>query len=364
MFEQEFEDLLIQYREAISVRSRFSGLMKDFFPGQQKQINLMMSAYDLGISGEIEKTGQLNNAFAYRFVKQLMDDYGVSRVNADWAVSVWCVCYGQKILHKPCDIRVSSGKPGAAPVIQEEKANNGQYGDLFSYTRSGLSGNAYAVVGFNGSKRQIIFQNSYRNCPVLEIQDKAFQENPIEEVILTEGYRRIGNYAFSACGSLKQVVLPQSLKEIGDYAFAGCSSLGSLTLPLLLEQLGSYALSGTGIKTLDIPNSVFWIGDGTFAECKYLKSMVIKDNINEIPKDTFKGCVSLEKVKLHERISSVGERAFSGCINLQDIYIPDSVTSIGEDAFAGLSKKFILLCGSGSCAEEYARKHNLSYQLV
>lgn len=29
-----------------------------------------------------------------------MDDFGMSRVNADWIVSVWCSCYGAKVLGK------------------------------------------------------------------------------------------------------------------------------------------------------------------------------------------------------------------------------------------------------------------------
>lgn len=37
MFENEFEKLLIKYQDAICIRSRFSGLIKDYFPGQRMQ---------------------------------------------------------------------------------------------------------------------------------------------------------------------------------------------------------------------------------------------------------------------------------------------------------------------------------------
>lgn len=364
MFEQEFERLLSQHADAIGERSRFFGLVKDFFPGQQMQINLILSAYDLGISKEIEKAGQINNAFAFRFVKRLLDEYGTSRVNADWAVSVWCVCYGQHILRKPCDIKISSGKAGHAPAIREEKSGPVQYGDLFSYERSS-SGQGYAVNGFQGSNKQtIIFQNTYRNQPVVEIKAGAFSESEVQEAIMTEGFVRIADRAFYGCTKLQQIIFPISLKELGNYALSGCGSLTTASLPMMLEQIGAYALAGTKLKNIQIPKTVFWIGEGAFSDCKFISKMDIPNNINEVTDKMFMGCENLTKITLHENLQRIGEAAFKGCVNLETIYVPDSVTEIGEEAFEDVHEKFILMCSMGSYAEEYARKHKLRYQLV
>lgn len=364
MFESEFERLLNSYRDAISIRSRFSGLVKDFFPGQQMQVNLILAAYDLGLAQEIETVKAINNAFAYRFVKRLVEEYGISRANADWVVSVWCVCYGQHILKKPCDIKISSGKKGAAPVIAEEKAGVTQYGELFQYERSSL-GEGLAVTGFTGSNNKtIIFQNTCKNTPVVEIKSGAFTESSIEEAIMTEGFRRIGNKAFLGCSVLRQVILPMSLKELGDFSLAGCEALKSISLPMMLEQIGAYALSGTGLKSIQIPKSVYWIGDGAFSECRNLDGIEIEENVNSIPAKMFQGCVNLKKIKLHEQLSGIGDYAFADCTSLATIYIPDSVTSIGDNTFDGVNEKFILMCSFGSYAESYARKKKLKYQLV
>ena len=121
MFEDDFSKMLRDYPEAVTDKKVFAGLMKDLFPGQQMQINLMNTTYELGIANEIAGVAHIDNAFAFRFVKRLVDEYGVSRLNADWAVSVWCVCYGQRLLHKPCDIQISRAKSGAAPAIQEDR---------------------------------------------------------------------------------------------------------------------------------------------------------------------------------------------------------------------------------------------------
>jgi hypothetical protein len=364
VFEQEFESLLSGYMDAIDNRSRFGGLVKDFFPGQQMQINLILSAYDLGIAKDIQTAAALNNAFAYRFVKRLMDDYGISRINADWAVSVWCVCYGQHILKKSCDIRISSGKVGSEPAIKEEKSGTVQYGDLFQYERS-HTGTGYAVKGFQGSnKRTIIFQNTYHNQPVVEVKAGAFSESDIEEVIMTEGFSRILEKAFYGCSKLRQVIFPTSLKEIGDYAFAGCCNLSTLSLPPMVEQLGAYSLSGTKIKSVQFPRTLYWIGEGALSDCRQVSKVEIPDNINEVPNKMFQGCESLNKVLLHEKLTAIGDFAFAGCVELEDIYIPDSVMSIGENAFDNVHEKFILMCSVGSFAEEYARKKKLKYQLV
>ena len=98
--------MLRQYENSIDDKRQFTALVKDIFPEEAKNINLILMAYNMGIAQDIQKANLLNNTFAFRYVKQLMDDYGISRVNADWVVSVWCSCYGNKVLGKACDISV------------------------------------------------------------------------------------------------------------------------------------------------------------------------------------------------------------------------------------------------------------------
>ena len=364
MFENDFEKLIIQYRDIINIRNRFIGLVKDFFPGQQMQINLILAAYDIGISKEIENTKIINNAFAYRFVKRLIDEYGISRANADWVVSLWCVCYGQKVLNKNCEIKFSSIKSGGTPSIKEEKTGIKHYSDMFQYVPSS-DGRGLAVNSFVGdNNKTIIFQNTYENKPVVEVKNDSFSESNVEEVILTEGFIRIGKKSFYGCTHLKQVVLPMSLKEIEDYSFAGCISLKSISLPMMLSQIGSYAFAGANLKSIKIPKTVYWIGEGAFSDCKNIDDINIEDNINEIPAQMFRGCTSLSRIKLHERLTAIGDFAFAECTSLNSIYIPESVSQIGDNAFAGVNEKFVLLCSYGSYAENYARNKKMKYQLV
>ena len=83
MFEDRFENMIRQYDQALADRKVFVGLMRDLFPEDSKKANLIIDAFDLGIAEEIQKASEIDNAFAYRFVKQLEDDHGISRQNAN-----------------------------------------------------------------------------------------------------------------------------------------------------------------------------------------------------------------------------------------------------------------------------------------
>lgn len=355
--------MLVKYQKSLDDRKKFTALVKDLFPDQAKNVNLLLIAYNMGIAQDIQSASYINNTFAFRYVKQLMDDFGMSRVNADWIVSVWCSCYGGKVLGKACDISVQ--KQGTGPAIQGEQSSSGKsYGDLFTYVKS-RRGKGLAVTGFRGDKNKtIIFQNRSGNMPVVEIADNSFSNSPTEEAILTEGIAYIGRSAFSGCHDLHQVVLPISMEEIADTAFENCISLKSVSLPMALKTIGNGAFKGTGLRTIEIPRSVFWLGDGLLEDCQSLDHMTIPGNIGKIQDHMFEGCINLKKVELHEGLDIIGDRAFFGCSSLDFIVIPDSVKQIGQDAFTNTDKQFILQCSFGSYAEEYARKNKIKYQLV
>ncbi len=364
MFEDEFTQMLKDYPNAAEDKRKFIGLMKDCFPGQQMQINLINTTYELGIASEIAKAALINNAFAFRFVKRLVDEYGVSRLNADWAVSVWCVCYGERVLRKPCEIQISHAKSGAAPAIQEERSPDAgkQYGELFRYTK--IPG-GYGVTGFIGqNKRTLIFSNRHNNQSVTKIMARAFSESEVQEAVMTDGITVIDEGAFKGCIELRQVIFPLTLKEIGDHAFAGCGNLITASLPSSLEQIGKYAFTGTPLKNIIIPQTVYWIGEGAFSHCNKISSIEIPDNIISIPNRLFQGCDLLAKVTLPETVDAIGDYAFSGCHALQSISIPESVHIIGDNAFDDVHPKFTILCQRQSDAEQYARKHDITIQIV
>ena len=363
MFENRFIQMLQQYPEAVTDKKKFNGLMKDFFPEQPMQVNLISTAYELGIAVELSKTDHVDRAFAFRFVKRLMDEYGVSRLNADWAISVWCVCYGGQILRKPCDIELSKAKAGSAPAIRDEQVTTGkQYNDLFRY-RPVADG--YGVSGFNGENmRTLILPNFYNGKPVTRILAEAFENCDVREAVMTDGISIIEDAAFRDCKNLKQVIFPGSLKVIGDAAFSGCSNLVTAALPRALEQIGKYAFAGTALKQVELPETILRIGEGAYSGCTKLSTVKLPRHTAELPAEVFRGCTALRKMVLPEGIRAIGREAFAGCSALIDLIVPESVAEVGENAFAGMNPTFSLICPQKSAAERYARSHNVPFQIV
>ena len=364
MVEQDFTGLLRDYPDLLTDKKKFTGLVKDMLPGQPLQVNLLLSLYDIGIHDDIANVSSITNAFAFRFVKQLVDEHGVSRINADWAVSVWCVCYGKNILRKPCEIKISAAKSGGRPVITEERSDRKQYQDLFRFKKSNI-GSGYAVTGFEGeNKRTLIFPSSYKNTDVIAITESAFAEVEVQEAVMTDGIRVIEAKAFCGCTQLKQVIFPDTLTEIGESAFSGCAALLTAMLPKKVERIGAYAFASTGLKNVEIPDSVYWLGEGAYSACVGIAAITIPQGVEHICNKLFAGCKTLKKVNLPGKLITIGSLAFDGCESLSFISIPDSVVEIGADAFRGVNDKFIMQCGPGSIAESYARKNRLNFQLT
>lgn len=363
MFEDSFADMLRQYPEAVTEKKRFFGLMKDYFPGQQMQINLINTTFDLGIVDELAKTSQITNAFAFRFVKRLVDEYGVSRINADWAVSVWCVCYGKQLLHKLCDIEVSKAKSGSAPaIIDEHSGGSKQYNDLFRYK---VVSDGYAISGFNGNNtRTLIFPNAYAGKPVTRVLAHAFERCDVQEAVMTDGIKVIEEGAFKGCENLKQIIFPNTLREIGSDAFSGCRNLVTAALPKNIEQIGDYAFSDTALRQIELLQNLLWLGEGVYKGCIRLSSIKFHKHLTEIPNEMFMNCSALKKIDLPTGTAAIGRDAFSGCTGLIDLIIPESVITVGANAFAGMNPNFTLICTQKSAAEQYARTHNVPFQIA
>ena len=362
MFQDDFTKLLQNYSDRLSDRKSFNGLVKDYFLDSPLQANLIMALYDMKIQDEIKGTASIGNAFAFRFVKKMMDENGTSRKNADWAVSIWCVCYGKNVLKKPCDIQILdlSNQAQTPNIISDTKVK--AYKDLFVYKKATIG---YSVIGFSGeNKSTIIFQDRYNREPVTEVADNSFTAVNVGQAILSEGYLRIGRNAFKNCTELSQVILPMSLKQIDDNAFSGCTKLSSISLPINLGQIGKYAFEGSSIKAITFPEALYWLDEGAFSCCEKLDGVTIPKSIVAIPDKCFEKCVALKKINLCEGVESIGAEAFFQCSSLMQITIPDSVSKIGEGAFAGTNDKFVLQCSMGSFAESYARKHKIKYQLI
>ncbi len=100
---------------------------------------------------------------------------------------------------------------------------------------------------------------------VTTVTQGAFQYcSKITELVISDGVKGIGNWAFSYCTGLKTVTIPQSVTIIGALAFSGCEGLTEVILSEGLITIGAEAFKGCNkLKSITVPKSVTQIE----AEC-------------------------------------------------------------------------------------------------
>jgi len=175
--------------------------------------------------------------------------------------------------------------------------------------------------------------------PVTGIKDRAFPAaKTIKSVVIPEGVKNVGRFAFYGCESLTAVTIPDSVTNIGEAAFRGCTELKSVTLGNGIAGIAeNLFFHCTSLSAIALPAGVTSIGNAAFSGCTALSSVTIPEGLKRIGDSVFSGCTALSSVTIPEGVESVGRSAFSGCTALPSMTVPDSVTSIGEGAFSGCS---------------------------
>ena len=95
------------------------------------------------------------------------------------------------------------------------------------------------------------------------------------KITINSNCKVIGSSTFLSHSNLKNIVIPDELVSIGNRAFMGCTSLSKIDINQYgnLSVIADYAFSGTLITTLNIPNSINYIGAGVLSGCKNITSI-------------------------------------------------------------------------------------------
>ena len=104
----------------------------------------------------------------------------------------------------------------------------------------------------------------------------AQYENDIKTLIINEGMKAIGSYAFGNFYRLTSVSLPNSLTSIGKASFCNCSALTTIEIPSNVTKIKECAFIGSGLTSINIPASVTVIGGEIFSNCSNLSSVTVR----------------------------------------------------------------------------------------
>ena len=146
----------------------------------------------------------------------------------------------------------------------------------------------------------------------------------------------IGDYAFADCTGLKQLQIPNSVLQIGEYAFAGCMNLsGDLIIPDSVATIKSYAFQNcTGLDgTLTLGTGLKYIESAAFRGCSFTGELIIPQTITGIDNFAFVGCKFSGVLSIPDSVTRIGGHAFFRCDALTEVYIPEEVKTINEGTF-------------------------------
>lgn len=144
---------------------------------------------------------------------------------------------------------------------------------------------------------------------------------------------------------IKKIELPDTITVIGNYTFADFRSVEEINIPNGVTSIGREAFASCkGLTSITIPDGVTDIGEYAFYGCSSLTSIIIPDGVTSIGGSTFSYCTGLTSIIIPDGVNSLGDLVFAGCTGISNIIIPNSVTTMGGGIFSGWKSNQTIYC--------------------
>lgn len=142
---------------------------------------------------------------------------------------------------------------------------------------------------------------------------------------------------FKNCENLEGISFPDTIVKVDENAFKGCVSLEDLEISSAIENIGAYAFANSGVKNLDLPETLKVIGPGAFSGSENIETIAWPDSLTTISASIFEDCTNLTSFTYSEdaynNIVTIGTSAFKNT-GLTTFDIPKNVSTIFETTFA------------------------------
>ena len=158
---------------------------------------------------------------------------------------------------------------------------------------------------------------------------------------------RLPNYAFEGLRYLEEVILPNTIKEIGDYAFSNLSALRKVNMPEFVERIGESAFSNcSSLQKIDLSllSHLKAIGYSTFSSSSCVPaSLKLSDGLELIGSNAFSNTGVTSVDFSNTSLSYISNNAFYACPITGTLSFPGTLRSIGNSAFASAKVSSIKL---------------------
>lgn len=155
----------------------------------------------------------------------------------------------------------------------------------------------------------------------------------LKTIEIPDGVVSIGDNAFRNCAALTSATLGEGVESIGTGAFRDCKKLATANIGKNVKDIGARAFAGTAVSSLTY-NASATLGDAIFENVTVDGSLILGDDVEEVPMNLVNGWSGLTSITLGAKITAIPAEAFKDLSKLTEIVAPN-VTSIGSNAFAG-----------------------------
>lgn len=142
---------------------------------------------------------------------------------------------------------------------------------------------------------------------------------------------RIGPHCFDHL-MINLLCIEEGVEYLEDEACEN-SHIYNVKLPRGLK-IGKRCFAGSQLEDILLPRSLHIIKEGTFSNCKNLKSIWAQRGLNTISYDAFNGCTSLKEAHFHI-LKTIKDGAFEGCSSLETLNLGYQVKQLGNYLFKG-----------------------------
>lgn len=196
---------------------------------------------------------------------------------------------------------------------------------------------------------------------VKEIPAFCFYNSAIKNVVLPEDCVSFGEMAFAST-PLVALTIPNTLTDFGNMSvfnckqlkaldfsntqitsfqpctFKNCYSLADVKLPTKITSIPEELFVNTKIKTIDVPETVTFIGQKAFRHCTKLQTFKFPTKVYQIGEGAFRECASLDNIDMSNlNISELSTSLFRNCDSLRTLKLPKILTGFGDYALSGTS---------------------------
>jgi hypothetical protein len=183
----------------------------------------------------------------------------------------------------------------------------------------------------------------------------------------TSGYFTVANNIITgntACTGA--VLVPNGITSIADYSFDG-SQITSINIPNTVTYIGLAAFNAStnlATVTFESESTLLTVNGSAFAQTA-ITSIVLPNSITYMGNYVFYAAVNLVNITLPNRLTAIFKHTFDGCTSLVELVIPDSVVLFDTDAFINTpALTSVTYHGSASITELSASGINVSSVII